>query len=145
ERLRRVPMGFLGRVDRGRIATLITNDTLMLDFQNVPGQVAAACVQPLYAAVILAVLDWRLAAGAGRVDRHPDLPRRHRLERPDLPPGVRRSAPRAGASLDRPARAGAGRGGAARGREFGGGAALSRGGRAVARGECGHVGARDAV
>lgn len=64
ERLRRVPMGFLGRVDRGRITTLITNDTLMLDFQNVPGQVAAACVQPLYAAVILAVLDWRLALAA---------------------------------------------------------------------------------
>ncbi|MFF2087433.1 ABC transporter ATP-binding protein [Nocardia sp. NPDC058176] len=64
ERLRRVPMGFLGRVDRGRIATLITNDTVMLDFQNVPGQVAAAFVQPLYAAVILAVIDWRLALAA---------------------------------------------------------------------------------
>ncbi|MFT3660246.1 MAG: ABC transporter ATP-binding protein [Gordonia sp. (in: high G+C Gram-positive bacteria)] len=64
ERLRQVPLGFLGRVDRGRVATLITNDTVMLDFQNVPGQVAGACLQPVYAGVILAIVDWRLALAA---------------------------------------------------------------------------------
>lgn len=64
ERLRRVPMGFLGRVDRGRIASVVTEDTVMLDFQNVPQQLAAAFVQPVVAAVILAAIDWRLALAA---------------------------------------------------------------------------------
>lgn len=64
ERLRQVPLGFVGRVDRGRLGTLITNDTIMLDFQNVPGQIAAACLQPVWAAVILAFIDWRLALAA---------------------------------------------------------------------------------
>ena len=64
ERLRRVPMGFFGRVDSGRIGTLICNDLPMLDFRNIPQQVVGSLVQPLYATVILLILDWRLALSA---------------------------------------------------------------------------------
>lgn len=63
-RLRRVPLGFFNRADNASLSTLVTNDIVMVDFQNVPGQVAAALIQPVYAAVILAVIDWRLALAA---------------------------------------------------------------------------------
>lgn len=64
ERLRRVPLGFFGRVDNGRIATLVGNDTAMIDFQNVPQQIVGGLVQPVYAMIILLVIDWRLALAA---------------------------------------------------------------------------------
>lgn len=61
DRLRRVPLGALRRFDAGRVSTVVNNDTVMLDFQNTPQQVAGATVAPVYAAVALLVLDWRLA------------------------------------------------------------------------------------
>lgn len=64
ERLRRVPLGFFSRVDNGRITTLVGNDTMMVDFQNIPQQVAAALIQPIYLSVILLILDWRLGLAA---------------------------------------------------------------------------------
>ena len=64
ERLRRVPMGFFGRVDNGRIGTLVGNDIPMVDFQNVPQQVAGSLIQPLLSVIILTLVDWRLALAA---------------------------------------------------------------------------------
>ncbi len=64
ERLRHVPLGFFSRVDNGRITTLVGNDTMMVDFQNIPQQVAAALIQPIYLSVILLILDWRLGLAA---------------------------------------------------------------------------------
>lgn len=64
QRLRQVPLGFFSRIDNGRITTLIGNDIVMLDFQNVPQQVAAALIQPVYVTIVLAIVDWRLALAA---------------------------------------------------------------------------------
>ncbi|MDQ7909525.1 ABC transporter ATP-binding protein [Phytohabitans sp. ZYX-F-186] len=64
ERLRRVPLGFLSRFDNGRVTTLIGNDIVMLDIQNIPQRVSGALLQAVYAAMILAVVDWRLALAA---------------------------------------------------------------------------------
>ncbi|MFF2539431.1 ABC transporter ATP-binding protein [Streptomyces cyaneofuscatus] len=64
ERLRRVPLGFFSRVDNGRISTLVTNDTVMIDFQNLPQMLTGAFLQPVYVSVALLVIDWRLALAA---------------------------------------------------------------------------------
>ncbi|MET7639188.1 ABC transporter ATP-binding protein [Streptomyces sp. NPDC005438] len=64
ERLRRVPLGFFSRVDNGRVSTLVTNDVVMVDFQNLPQMLAGALLQPLYVSVVLLVVDWRLALAA---------------------------------------------------------------------------------
>lgn len=64
DRLRRVPLGFFDRHDSAKVQTLVTNDVVMVDFQNVPQQVAAAAIQPVYATVVLLVIDWRLALAA---------------------------------------------------------------------------------
>ncbi|MFI5724722.1 ABC transporter ATP-binding protein [Streptomyces cyaneofuscatus] len=64
ERLRRVPLGFFSRVDNGRISTLVTNDTVMIDFQNLPQMLTGALLQPVYVSVALLVIDWRLALAA---------------------------------------------------------------------------------
>ncbi|MFD0994265.1 ATP-binding cassette subfamily B protein [Pseudoclavibacter chungangensis] len=61
DRLRRVPLGFVDRVDRSRIGTVVTNDAVMVDFQNLPQQLLGALVQPTLSAVALFVVDWRLA------------------------------------------------------------------------------------
>lgn len=61
ERLRAVPLGTLDRLDTGRIATTVTDDTVMIDFQNTPQQIAGALLTPLYATVVLLLIDWRLA------------------------------------------------------------------------------------
>lgn len=64
ERLRRVPLGFFSRIDNGRVTTLIGNDIVMVDFQNVPQQVAGALIQPVYITIALLIIDWRLALAA---------------------------------------------------------------------------------
>ncbi|ALJ19792.1 ABC transporter ATP-binding protein [Microbacterium sp. No. 7] len=64
ERLRRVPLGFFSRIDNGRVTTLIGNDIVMIDFQNVPQQIAGALVQPIYVTIALLVIDARLALAA---------------------------------------------------------------------------------
>lgn len=64
DRLRRVPLGFFSRVDNGRITTLVGNDTTMIDFQNIPQQIAAALIQPIYLSIVLLILDWRLGLAA---------------------------------------------------------------------------------
>ena len=64
DRLRRVPLGFFQRVDGGRLGSLVTGDVPMIDFQNVPQQLMGSVVQPVYALVVLAVVDWRLALAA---------------------------------------------------------------------------------
>ncbi|MFE2292531.1 ABC transporter ATP-binding protein [Streptomyces sp. NPDC059452] len=64
ERLRRVPLGFFSRVDNGRISTLVTNDTVMVDFQNLPQMLTGAFLQPVYVSIALLVIDWRLALAA---------------------------------------------------------------------------------
>ncbi|WP_141286882.1 ABC transporter ATP-binding protein [Pseudonocardia saturnea] len=61
DRLRSVPLGTLSRLDNGRITTTVANDTVMLDFQNTPQQIAGAVITPLYATVVLLLVDWRLA------------------------------------------------------------------------------------
>ena len=64
DRLRRVPLGFFQRVDGGRLGSLVTGDVPMIDFQNVPQQLMGSVAQPVYALVVLAVVDWRLALAA---------------------------------------------------------------------------------
>ena len=64
ETLRRVPMGFFARSDTGRLSTIVVNDVVMIDFQNVPQQLAATILQPMVTAVVLITLDWRLALAA---------------------------------------------------------------------------------
>ncbi|MGO1740060.1 MAG: ABC transporter transmembrane domain-containing protein, partial [Actinomycetaceae bacterium] len=64
DRLHRVPLGFFTRTDNGRTATLIGNDIPVLDFQNTPQQVVGGLAQPLLAALVLTILDWRLALAA---------------------------------------------------------------------------------
>ncbi|MGO1854595.1 MAG: ABC transporter ATP-binding protein [Microbacteriaceae bacterium] len=64
DRVRRVPLGFFRRNDSGRLTTLVNNDIMMLDFQNVPQQIAGAVLQPLMSGIILAIIDWRLAIAA---------------------------------------------------------------------------------
>lgn len=64
ERLRRVPLGFFSRIDNGRVTTLIGNDIVMIDFQNVPQHVAGALVQPVYITIAVLIIDWRLALAA---------------------------------------------------------------------------------
>lgn len=64
DRLRRVPLGFLNRSDRGRLGTLVGNDIPMIDFQNTPQQVVGSLAQPVYAAALLLIIDWRLALAA---------------------------------------------------------------------------------
>lgn len=60
-RLRRMPLGTFRRIDPGRAGGLITSEVPLLDFQNVPQQVIGSLVQPICAAVVLFVVDWRLA------------------------------------------------------------------------------------
>ena len=64
DRLRRVPLGFFQRIDNGRLSTLITSDVPMIDFQNVPQQLMGSVIQPIYALIVLIVIDWRLALAA---------------------------------------------------------------------------------
>ena len=64
DRLRRVPLGFFQRIDNGRLSTLITSDVPMIDFQNVPQQLMGSVIQPVYALIVLIVVDWRLALAA---------------------------------------------------------------------------------
>ena len=64
DRLRRVPLGFFQRIDNGRLSTLITSDVPMIDFQNVPPQLMGSVIQPIYALIVLIVIDWRLALAA---------------------------------------------------------------------------------
>ncbi|MGO1544036.1 MAG: ABC transporter ATP-binding protein [Gulosibacter sp.] len=64
DRLRRVPLGFFQHFDAGRAGATVTSDIPMLDFQNIPQQVAGSLVQPLYASIILLIVDWRLALAA---------------------------------------------------------------------------------
>jgi ATP-binding cassette subfamily B protein len=64
DRLRRVPLGYFQRTDTGRVGTLVTSDAYMVDFQNVPQQVIGSLVQPVYAIIILVIVDWRLALAA---------------------------------------------------------------------------------
>ena len=64
DRLRRVPLGFFQRVDGGRLGSLVTGDVPMIDFQNVPQQLMGSVIQPVYALVVLTVVDWRLALAA---------------------------------------------------------------------------------
>lgn len=64
DRLRRVPLGFFQRIDNGRLSTLITSDVPMIDFQNVPQQLMGSVIQPVYALIVLIVIDWRLALAA---------------------------------------------------------------------------------
>lgn len=61
DRMRRVPLGFFGRYDTGRLSTLMTSDVPMLDFQNTPSMLIGAMVQPVIAATALFSVDWRLA------------------------------------------------------------------------------------
>ncbi|MEV1293763.1 ABC transporter ATP-binding protein [Pseudonocardia sp. NPDC049635] len=64
DRLRMMPLGLLSRFDSGRMSTMVNNDVVMLDFQNTPQQLLGGLVQPVLAAVLLFVLDWRLALAA---------------------------------------------------------------------------------
>lgn len=64
DRLRHVPLGFFRRIDNGRVGGLVTSDVPMIDFQNIPQQIVGALIQPVYATVILFVVDWRLALAA---------------------------------------------------------------------------------
>lgn len=63
-RLRRVPLGAFDRMDAGRTSTLVVSDLALVDFVNLPAKVVVAVVQPVLATIVLAVLDWRLAAAA---------------------------------------------------------------------------------
>lgn len=62
--LRRVPLGFFQRVDTGRVGSLVTSDVPMVDFQNIPQQLVGALIQPVYALIVLTIVDWRLALAA---------------------------------------------------------------------------------
>ncbi|MDK7748904.1 ABC transporter ATP-binding protein [Brevibacterium sp. UMB10442] len=64
DRLRRVPLGLVQRLEPGRVGTTVTSDAALIDFQNVPQQVVGALVQPVLATVILLLVDWRLALAA---------------------------------------------------------------------------------
>lgn len=64
DRLRHVPLGFFRRIDNGRVGGLVTSDVPMIDFQNIPQQIVGALIQPVYATVILFIVDWRLALAA---------------------------------------------------------------------------------
>ncbi|GAC70301.1 putative ABC transporter permease/ATP-binding protein [Gordonia soli NBRC 108243] len=61
ERLRRVPLGYFDRAEPSRTASVITSDTTMIDFQNVPQMLTSAVLQPVYLGAALMVIDWRLA------------------------------------------------------------------------------------
>ena len=62
--LRRIPMGEFDRLDTGRTTTLVVSDLGLVDFINLPAKVIVGLVQPLLAAVVLVVLDWRVASAA---------------------------------------------------------------------------------
>jgi ATP-binding cassette subfamily B protein len=64
DRVFRVPLGFFDHQDPARLTTLVTNEAKSLDFQNLPGMLISALVQPLVAVVVLVVIDWRLALAA---------------------------------------------------------------------------------
>ncbi|SYZ34591.1 ABC transporter ATP-binding protein [Propionibacterium australiense] len=62
--LRRIPLGEYDRLDVGRTATLVVSDLSLIDFINLPGKIIVGLLQPLLAAVVLFVFDWRLALAA---------------------------------------------------------------------------------
>lgn len=62
--LRRIPLGEYDRLDVGRTATLVVSDLPLVDFINLPAKIIVGLLQPLLAAVVLFIFDWRLAVAA---------------------------------------------------------------------------------
>lgn len=62
--LRRIPLGDFDRMDAGRVSTLVVSDLPLVDFVNLPARLIVSLLQPTVAAVVLFILDWRLAVAA---------------------------------------------------------------------------------
>lgn len=62
--LRRIPLGEYNRLDVGRTSTLVVSDLPLVDFINLPAKVTVGMLQPLLAAIVLVIFDWRIAAAA---------------------------------------------------------------------------------
>lgn len=62
--LRRIPLGDFDQMEAGRVSTLVVSDLPLVDFVNLPARFIVSLLQPTMAAVVLCLLDWRLALAA---------------------------------------------------------------------------------